>query len=132
MTNDPVDIKADNILFGIDDVSVFEAFEIAEVESPSPRKIEKGRTIYTSRELEIPARIGDPVLCDFGVAVSGETLHNEDVQPDIYRSPEAILQVPWSYEIDFWNVGAMVSNILMDCANIVSLTKNKSIDLGYL
>jgi len=57
----------------------------------------------------VPARIGEPILCDFGAAVSSEEFHDGDVQPDIYRSPEVILQVPWSYQIDVWNIGAMVS-----------------------
>ena len=109
MAENSIDIKADNILLGINDDSVFEAFEAEELENPSPRKIEKERTIYTSRDLGKPAQIGYPVLCDFGVAVSGETPHIEDVQPDIYRSPEVILKVPWSYEIDIWNAGVMVS-----------------------
>lgn len=102
------DIKADNIMFSIDDSSVFTAFEEQELQNPSPRKSVDGRTIYLSRELQMPKRMGAPVLCDFGSAVFGDTMHTEDVQPNVYRAPEVILEVPWSYQIDIWNVGCMV------------------------
>ncbi|KAK4447335.1 serine threonine protein kinase [Podospora aff. communis PSN243] len=103
------DIKADNIMFGIEDDSVFSAFEEQELHEPSARKIVDGdRVIYESRELQMPKKWGPPVLCDFGSAVSGDVEHTEDVQPDIYRAPEVILEAPWSYEIDIWNAGCMV------------------------
>ncbi|KAL5331673.1 hypothetical protein ACEPPN_001208 [Leptodophora sp. 'Broadleaf-Isolate-01'] len=102
------DIKADNIMFGIEDDSVFTAFEEQELVDPSPRKTVNGRTIYLSRELQIPKTWGAPVLCDFGSAVVGDTEHLEDVQPDIYRAPEVIIEAPWSYQIDIWNTGCMI------------------------
>lgn len=95
-------------MFGIDDDSVFENVEREELESPSPRKEVDGRFIYLSRELKIPRNLGPPVLCDFGAAVSGENKNAKDVQPDLYRAPEIILEIPWSYEIDIWNTGCMV------------------------
>lgn len=103
-----VDIKADNIMLGIDDDSVFSAFEEQELLDPSPRKLVDDRTIYTSRELRMPKEWGSPVLCDFGSAVTGDVEHVEDIQPDIYRAPEVILQAPWSYQVDIWNTGCMV------------------------
>ncbi|OAA43706.1 serine threonine protein kinase, CMGC group [Metarhizium rileyi] len=105
------DIKADNIMFSIADETVFTDFEQQELEQPSPRKELDGRTIYRSRDLRMPKRMGAPVLCDFGSAVLGSIPHTEDVQPNIYRAPEVILQVPWSYEIDIWNTGAMIWDI---------------------
>ncbi|QQK46080.1 ERK3/4 MAP kinase [Penicillium digitatum] len=69
------DIKADNIMFGIDDDSVLSDFENNELQDPCPRK------------------------------------HSEDIQPDIYRAPEVILQVPWSYSVDIWNVGCVIWNL---------------------
>lgn len=95
-------------MFGIEDDSVFTAFEEQELVDPSPRKTVNGRTIYLSRELQIPKTWGAPVLCDFGSAVVGDTEHLEDVQPDIYRAPEVIIEAPWSYQIDIWNTGCMV------------------------
>ncbi|KAM0812501.1 hypothetical protein AB5N19_12492 [Seiridium cardinale] len=101
------DIKADNIMFGIQDDSVFEVFEEEELQNPSPRKVLTDRTVYASRALRTPKEWGAPVLCDFGSAVSGEGEHLEDIQPDIYRAPEVILQIPWTYSVDIWNVGCM-------------------------
>ncbi|KAI0428742.1 serine threonine protein kinase, CMGC group [Xylaria sp. FL1042] len=91
------DIKVDNIMFGIGDNSVFDDFEQQELRDPSPRKVLDDRIIYTSRELSMPKRWGIPVLCDFGSAVCGDEEHQEDVQPNVYRAPEVILQAPWTY-----------------------------------
>ncbi|KAJ0159583.1 Serine/threonine-protein kinase SRPK [Colletotrichum tanaceti] len=102
------DIKADNIMFATEDDSVFSAFEEQELLNPSPRKLVDRRAVYLSRELQMPKEWGAPVLCDFGSAVVGDTEHTEDVQPDIYRAPEVILEAPWSYQIDIWNAGCMI------------------------
>lgn len=102
------DIKADNIMFGLHDDSVFESFEQEELKDPSPRKVLDGRTIYISRDLKSPKEWGAAVLCDFGSAVYGDEEHTEDIQPETYRAPEVILQIPWSYEVDIWNAGCMV------------------------
>ncbi|KAJ5113713.1 hypothetical protein N7456_002247 [Penicillium angulare] len=107
------DIKADNLLFGIDDESVFFDFEQNELDSPCPRREIDGRTIYTTRELRIPKNLGAPILCDFGSAVRGDEQHTEDIQPDIYRAPEVILQVPWTYSVDIWNVGCVIFNLFL-------------------
>ncbi|KAG9249752.1 kinase-like domain-containing protein [Emericellopsis atlantica] len=105
------DLKADNIMFSVEDERVFSDLEQAELISPSPRKEVAGRTIYTSRQLHTAKGIGVPVLCDFGSAVLGNIKHTEDVQPNVYRAPEVILEAPWSYEIDIWNAGCMVWDI---------------------
>lgn len=102
------DIKADNIMFGIEDDSVFRTFEEQELVDPSPRKIVDDGVVYLSRELQMPKNWAAPVLCDFGSAVVGNQEHTEDVQPDIYRAPEVILEAPWSYQIDIWSTGCMV------------------------
>ncbi|RXW24063.1 hypothetical protein EST38_g1753 [Candolleomyces aberdarensis] len=104
------DIQTANIALGIRDTSIFETFEEAEIEYPVPRKEIDRRFIYASRPLEFPEGNGIdlPVLCDFGSSVWGEQPHKEDVQPDVYRAPEVILQSPWSYQIDIWNLGCVV------------------------
>jgi hypothetical protein len=73
------------------------------------RKEVDGRFVYISRELNQPKTLGPPVLCDLGNAVDGQVEHTEDMQPDVYRSPEMILGIKWGYKIDIWNVGCMVS-----------------------
>ncbi|KAG6242750.1 hypothetical protein E4U25_003057 [Claviceps purpurea] len=104
------DIQERNILFGADK-SVLEALEKEELENPCPRKEIDGRTICLSRKLGIPKQVGDPVLCDLGSALRlGDGItRREDIQPDVYRAPEVILGIPWSYSVDIWNVGCMVS-----------------------
>lgn len=96
-------------MFGIDDDSVFSDFEDKELRSPCARKEIDGRVIYVSQELRMPKEWGAPVLCDFGSAVPGDIEHSEDIQPNIYRAPEVILEAPWSYSVDIWNVGCLVS-----------------------
>jgi serine/threonine-protein kinase SRPK3 len=90
----------------------FAEFEEEEIRIPCPRKEVKGRFIYVSRELAQPKGLGPPVLCDLGNAVDGQVKHIEDMQPDVYRSPEMILGISWSYKIDIWNVGCMVCSLL--------------------
>jgi hypothetical protein len=31
------------------------------------------------------------------------------IQPNVYRAPEIILDILWTYSVDIWNVGCMVS-----------------------
>ena len=104
------DIKEDNILLPADS-SVLAQFEKQELEEPSPKKELDGGVVYLSREMGTPKSFGAPVLCDFGSAVPLDDglEHREDIQPDIYRAPEVILDIPWSYSVDIWNVGCMVS-----------------------
>ncbi|RDW90045.1 uncharacterized protein DSM5745_01820 [Aspergillus mulundensis] len=105
-------IKADNIMFGFADDGPFKQFEQEELQNPSPRKEEDGQTIYLSRELAMqPGKLGAPVLCDFGSAATGDVEHYEDIQPEQYRAPEVIIEAPWSYSVDIWNVGCMIWNI---------------------
>ncbi|KJX97005.1 protein kinase [Zymoseptoria brevis] len=103
------DIKEANILLGADS-SVLTEFEAEELKEPSPRKEVDGNVIYLSRRLGTPRKFEAPVLCDFGSAVPLDDgrEHLEDIQPDVYRSPEVILDIPWSYSVDVWNVGCMV------------------------
>lgn len=89
----------------------FRIFEEEELEDPWPRKVLEGRTIYTSRILPLKG-YGFPVLFDFGSAVNRDVEHLDDVQPNIYRSSEVILKVPWRYSIDIWNVDCMESLML--------------------
>lgn len=104
------DIKEANILLGADE-SVLVQFEKDELMEPSPKKELDGGVVYVSRELGIPKEFGEPMLCDFGSAVPLDDgiEHREDIQPDVYRSPEVILEIPWTYSVDIWNVGCMVS-----------------------
>lgn len=81
----------------------------AELRNPSPRKIKSDRTIYASRIFDRPKVVGMPVLGDIGEAVCGDVQRHHDAQPNVYRSPEVMLEADWSYAVDIWNIGVMVS-----------------------
>lgn len=104
------DIKADSIIIELVDESVLEAFTQPEMDDPSPRKFVDGFPIYVSRQFGRPRMFGNVVLSDMGAAVRGDEKRNHDAQPDVYRSPEVMLKTEWSYPVDIWNVGVMVSS----------------------
>ncbi|TGO22271.1 hypothetical protein BPAE_0175g00150 [Botrytis paeoniae] len=102
------DIRADNILSEIEDKTILDAFTEAEMKDPSPRKVIDGVTVYASRRFNVPRIFGDSVLSDFGSAIRGDLKRNHGAGPQIYRAPEVMIEAPWSYPIDIWNVGAMI------------------------
>lgn len=104
------DIKEANILLPADS-SVLKQFENEELAQPSPMKEVDGGIVYLSRNMGTPKDYGAPILCDFGTAVALDDglEHREDIQPNVYRSPEVILGIPWTYSVDIWNVGCVVS-----------------------
>ncbi|CAI7617682.1 unnamed protein product [Penicillium glandicola] len=102
------DIKSDNILQELEEMSVFDRFTDTEIEHPSARKLVDNMPVYASRPFELPQKFGQAVLSDFGSAVRGDERRNHDAQPTIYRSPEVMLTTEWSYPIDIWNVGTMI------------------------
>ncbi|KAM3540022.1 hypothetical protein ARSEF1564_007048 [Beauveria bassiana] len=102
------DIKADNIHSELVDKQLFEAFTQAELVTPTPRKYINGFPIYLSRKFGLPRELGNVILSDFGAAVRGDERRNHDAQPNVYRSPEVMLKVRWSYPVDIWNVGVMI------------------------
>lgn len=96
----------------IDDESVLGDFVKQELETPSPREQVGDSVVYASRQFGWPSG-GEPVLCDFGSAEKGDAAHTRNAGPDLYRSPEVMLKVPWSYSIDIWSIGVLVSFRLM-------------------
>jgi serine/threonine protein kinase len=107
-----LDIKASNLMLTIEDEGMLREFEDAERESPCPRKVvNQQRTIYASREFRRPKNgaWGYPVLCDFGEARIGSSHPYEEIQPEIYKAPEILMQTEWTHSVDVWNAGCMVS-----------------------
>ncbi|KAK2757981.1 hypothetical protein FQN54_004387 [Arachnomyces sp. PD_36] len=107
------DIKASNVMLSIDDETVLTKFETEEEENPSPRKIvDDNRTIYMSRKLPLPKQDswGQPVLCDLGEARVGKC-HRGNIQPNIYKAPEVLFDMQWSFSADIWNLGVMIWDI---------------------
>ncbi|OAA65294.1 protein kinase [Niveomyces insectorum RCEF 264] len=103
------DISPNNILLGIHDPGLLERIEQAEVDFPVPRKTLPDRTVYHSRLL--PITHGVPAISDFGMARIGDN-HRGDIMPEVYRAPEVILGMEWSYAVDIWAVGVMLWDLL--------------------
>lgn len=129
-TNSRSDIKPSNIMLRIVDTSLLRHYEAAEDQSPSPRKILEDRTIYKTREFRLTNAPGYPVLCDFGEARYGGETHVDLIQPDIYRAPEVIFGIPWSYSADIWMVGVMVCMVFRSCPKSYRL--DLGLDLGHV
>jgi serine/threonine-protein kinase SRPK3 len=92
----------------IADESILDDFAEAEETSPSYSISEGSRITYASRKLGKPKLFGLPVLSDFGEARFGTVENDDDIQPEVYRAPEVVLEMKWSYSVDIWNVGVMV------------------------
>lgn len=87
-------------------------FEKDEQTQPNAcKQIDHKRTIYKSRALRRPRNHawGRPVLCDFGEARVGGSYPYEEIQPEVYKAPEIIMQTDWSHSVDIWNVACVVS-----------------------
>lgn len=74
----------------------------------SPRKAVNGKTVYLPRQFKFAKVIGKPLLWDFGSAVRDEAKNHFFAQPEIFRSPEVVLEMEWRYPIDIWNLGVLV------------------------
>ncbi|KAH8162416.1 hypothetical protein CIB48_g5836 [Xylaria polymorpha] len=98
----------ENILLGLVDSSIVEQLDTKEIAASSLYKSVNGYNLYKSANFGIPTRFGRPILCDFSLARNGQVEHCHDIQPDPYRAPEIILEMPWGYAVDIWNVGVMV------------------------
>ncbi|KAK6442831.1 hypothetical protein LTR95_000937 [Oleoguttula sp. CCFEE 5521] len=94
------DIQPKNILMSPLDNKPFKRLEDEEAREPLPRKILDDRTIYLTRPVQVTA--GAPKLCDLGEARFADHRHADMIMPEIYRAPEVILGLSWSYPVDIW------------------------------
>lgn len=101
-------------MLSIEGESMFAAFEQADQESPSPKKIIDAYlyTIYKSRKFGTPrdGAYGSPILCDFREARVGAVQQDTGpyVQPHDYCAHEVVFEMEWRTAVDVWNVGALV------------------------
>lgn len=100
------DVHPGNLLLGTNEDSIFQKLEENEFSNPVPRKQLEGRTIYLSRLMKPKA--GPLLLSDFGEARLGPGPHAGDIMPIMYRAPETLLHIQWSYPVDIWSVGLTV------------------------
>lgn len=101
-----IDIQPRNILLGVLDDSAFARFERDELQEPMPRKELPSHTVYVTRPM--PLTKGSPLLCDFSEARFDDPLNVDLVMPDVYRAPEVLLGMHWSYPIDIWGFAMTV------------------------
>ncbi|KAK5107107.1 hypothetical protein LTR62_001855 [Meristemomyces frigidus] len=104
------DIQPKNILLGVADTSAFRRFEKDEREQPMPRKELPSRTIYCSRLMPVTHDI--PSLCDFSEARFDSDDNTDLVMPDVYRAPEVVLSLRWSYGIDHWALAMTLRDLM--------------------
>ncbi|KAJ5633975.1 hypothetical protein N7528_001817 [Penicillium herquei] len=105
------DISTNNVLQGIEDISILNQIEEDELTRPIARKILDDRHIYFSRLMPLSA--GLPALSDFGEARIGATKQKGDIMPGIYRAPEVILDMEWDNRVDIWSIGFMAWDMAM-------------------
>ena len=82
-------------MFGVQDESVFGAYEEAEMSDSSYcRTISRNRTLYASRPFRKPHdyAYGPPTLCDFGQARVGTDFAHVNIQLEVYKAPEAPME----------------------------------------
>lgn len=96
----------------MDDKSVLDDLVNTELSRAPAHKVKNGVTVYASRGFQMPKTIGMLLLGDIGEAISGHTTRCHDAQPAIYRAPEVMLEADWSYPVNIWNLGVMVSFFL--------------------
>lgn len=114
------DIKEANILTGYPDKRACSAFVRAELQSPSARKVvgKDSVPVYRSRTFpmappnakEAAVSYHPAVLGDLQSAENGNVVNEDLVQPVCYRAPEANFGMAWSYPVDIWNLGVLVSS----------------------
>jgi serine/threonine-protein kinase SRPK3 len=98
----------------LDPVGLFSDWETLEMKEPSPRKETDKGVIYQSRPLVVSRDLktmGQCMLTDFGNARMGSKVYEGLIQPEIYRSPESILFMPWGASTDIWNLGVMIWDV---------------------
>lgn len=120
-----IDLKLSNIMLSVDDPNVLSDFEKESGLLPSEQKVmNKGRAIYSSRPLRPPHAnaYGSPVLCDFGEARIGASHQYAEIQPEIYKALEILMQFDWGHSVDIWNVACLVSDDFVPSLSISGLS----------
>lgn len=105
-----IDIQPMNILMGVLDDSPFARFEREELQDPMPLKESPSHPVYLSRPM--PFTKGSPLLCDLSEARFDDPANGDLIMPDVYRAPEVLLGMPWSYPVDVWGFAMTVRTFL--------------------
>ncbi|OCH96308.1 kinase-like protein [Obba rivulosa] len=116
------DLKHDNILFRPRDLQSVVAHEL--VSSPSvtydcgtevslPIVPVVSQCLPLSPNPSIHERLLDAVIADVGHSHWQDHHFQELIQPSALRAPEVILGYPWSTQVDIWNLGCLVTELLI-------------------
>ncbi|OOF95335.1 hypothetical protein ASPCADRAFT_207809 [Aspergillus carbonarius ITEM 5010] len=100
------DIKQDNIMVKVRDPSMVDRYL---KDSQSIKNIFLGEYNFDDPSEFLEVSIA---LCDWGSASWEEKHLTPLIQPLLLRAPEVILQAPWSKEVDIWNLGALLPELL--------------------
>ena len=104
-----LDIKPQNVLTEIKEPWIFEKF-LEDV--PSAQQIKKlGRKFLTPTTIMKPPKDymnSDFRLADFGQARQDSDRNTDQVQAELLRAPEVVLQMNWNSKIDIWSVACVV------------------------
>jgi serine/threonine-protein kinase SRPK3 len=98
-------------MLGVEDESVFIDYGQAEDSStPQSKHVNQDRRIYASRPFRSPQKhaYGPPILCDFGEARIGIDHAHVEIQPEIYKAPEVLMETGWTHSADIWNAACLV------------------------
>lgn len=93
-----------------EDQSIFQNLEQTESEQPSVLGSADGSTVYKTRFFTKEIT-GIPILTDFGQMRIDDSVNDDWVMPDLYRAPEVLLGLPWSFPVDIWSLGVMVNRM---------------------
>lgn len=106
------DLKSDNFLVGFEDGSVLEDYVRRQQDHSAVCIFNDGHPVYRSEPDFGPLRkgVGLVKISDFSAAVFGNvaTPHNHNIQPVPLCAPEVLLETPWTYSVDIWNLGNVV------------------------
>ncbi|GBE87444.1 hypothetical protein SCP_1101200 [Sparassis crispa] len=102
------DLKPENILFAFEDISCIDRAVREEADHPSPRKTVVDRTLYQSRinmgPLKTPPEYLRIIDLSHAVRKDESEFFKGFLQVNSYRAPEVLLDIPWSYSVDIWNL----------------------------
>lgn len=109
------DFQPNNVLMCIQDESILDEFAKMAITNPAPSKELSDRIIYVSQPM--PSTKGLPSLSDFSEARFGSSKYSGLIMPNVFRAPEVILGMGWSYAVDVWSFAMTVSPSFRKCCN---------------
>ncbi|KAK3113767.1 hypothetical protein LTR53_008600 [Teratosphaeriaceae sp. CCFEE 6253] len=105
------DISPANVLTKAEDDTDFQLIEAAESQHPDTPVLDGEYPVYRSREAPTVV-VGYPYLTDFGTARLADPINTGWCMPDLYRAPEILLGLPWSFPVDVWSIGVITLQLL--------------------